>query len=138
MHLFFEKTKGRLFGTFPLKGEQLANAVTAAIKTGYRAFDTAQMYGNEKDLGDTLSSSGVKRSDLYLVTKVHPDNFTPAKFLKSVEQSLKDLRVDKVDLLMLHWPPIGGNIASSLKLLAEAQAKGLATHIAVSNYTVKM
>lgn len=138
MHEFFEKTKGRLFGTYPLKGEQLANAVTCALKTGYRAFDTAQMYGNEKDVGDTLATSGIGRSDLFIVTKVHPDNFPADKFLKSVEQSLKDLRVDKVDLLMLHWPPIGGAIAPSLKLLAEAHVRGLAAHIGVSNYTVKM
>ena len=138
MDEFFEKTKGRLFGTYPLKGEQLSNAVSCALKTGYCAFDSAQMYGNEKDLGEALTSSGSKRSDLFIVTKVHPDNFGADKFLNSVEQSLKDLCVDKVDLLMLHWPPIGGNIAPSLKLLAEAQAKGMATRIGVSNYTVKM
>jgi len=138
MNAFFRSTQGRLFGTFPLKAEQLASAVAVAITTGYRAFDTAQMYGNEKDLGDALAICGIPRDELYIVTKVHPDNFSTEKFLKSVEKSLKDLRTEKIDLLMLHWPPIDGDIKPSLKLLTEAQSNGLTANIGVSNYTVKM
>lgn len=138
MNPFFRRSLGRLFGTYPLKGETLAAAVTSALATGYRAFDTAQMYGNEKDLGDILASSGRPRGDLYVITKVHPDNFTAELFLKSVEQSLRDLRISKVDLLLLHWPPIGGDIAPSLRLLEQARKEGLAAEIGVSNYTASM
>ena len=138
MNTFFRRTKGRLFGTYPLKGEVLAHAVSAALAAGYRAFDTAQMYGNEKDLGEALAHSGQARDDLYIITKVHPDNFSEARFLTSVEQSLRDLRVSKADLLLLHWPPIGGDIAPSLKLLEAAHTRGLANEIGVSNYTVAM
>lgn len=138
MNLFFRRSLGRLFGTYPLKGEALASAVTAALDTGYRAFDTAQMYGNEKDLGEVLAHSGYRQSDLTIVTKVHPDNFSEDRFLKSVEQSLRDLRLGKVNLLLLHWPPLGGDIAPSLRLLEKASSLGFAEEIGVSNYTAAM
>ena len=138
MNPFFLRTSARLFGTYPLKGEKLATAMGHALQAGYRSFDTAQMYGNEKDLGDAIAGSGHARDDLYIITKVHPDNFSEERFLKSVEQSLRDLRLSKVDLLLLHWPPIGGDIAPSLKLLELVHRKGLAAEIGVSNYTAKM
>lgn len=138
MNTFFRRSLGRLFGTYPLKAEVLEKAVTSALDAGYRAFDTAQMYGNEKDLGDALANSGKPLSDLYIITKVHPDNFTEDKFIRSVEQSLRDLRMSKVDLLLLHWPPIGGDVVPSLKLLEKAHRDGLAAEIGVSNYTAEM
>lgn len=138
MNPFFCRSLGRLFGTFPLTGAALAQAVTLAVEAGYRAFDTAQMYGNERDLGDVLSNSGMPLQDLYIITKVHPENFTQERFLKSVEQSLRDLRMNKIDLLLLHWPPIGGDVTPSLRLLEQAQKEGLAAEIGVSNYTASM
>ncbi len=66
------------------------------------------------------------------------DRYSAAEFLPSAERSLKDLRTDYVDLLLLHWPPVGGNVALSLKLLAEAKNTGLARSIGVSNYTARM
>lgn len=134
----FRKTYQRAFGTYPLKGDVLRDAIAAALEAGYRAFDTAQMYGNEADTGAALAEGGVPRDELCIVTKVHPDNFAPEKFLPSVEQSLKDLRIDTADLLLLHWPPIGGDIAGPVKLLAEAHARGLARNIGVSNFTAAM
>lgn len=138
MNIYFQKTYQRCFGTFPLHGEELASAISAAIDVGYRAFDTAQMYENEAEVGEYLSGSGISRNELCITTKVHPDNFTEEKFLPSVEQSLKVLRLDYVDALLLHWPPIGGDIGPSLKLLEEAYKKGLARNIGVSNYTAQM
>lgn len=138
MNICFQKTYQRAFGTYPLKGEVLAQAIAVAAEVGYRAFDTAQMYGNEADTGAALKATGLARGDLCITTKVHPDNFSEAKFLDSVEKSLKDLQVDKVDLLLLHWPPVGGDIAPSLRLLEQALARGLTDNIGVSNYTVKM
>ena len=138
MNVCFQKTHQRAFGTFPLTGDVLAQAVLAAAKVGYCAFDTAQMYGNEADTGAALAATGVARDDLCITTKVHPDNFTDAAFLSSVEKSLKDLRVGQVDMLLAHWPPIGGDIAPSLRLLQKAREAGLAREIGVSNYTVQM
>ena len=138
MNILFQKSNQRVFGTFPLRGDELDQAVTAAVETGYRAFDTAQMYGNEKDLGTSLKKLGLGREDMCVITKVSPDNFASDKFLPSVEQSLKDLQMTYSDVLLLHWPPIGGEIDPPLKLLAEAHKKGLTKHIGVSNFTAKM
>ena len=136
--IYFQNAFQRSFGTYPLKGDTLAAALHAAARTGYRAFDTAQMYGNEADVGAVLTDLGLPLDRLCITTKVHPDNFSRDRFLPSVEASLKALRLDVVDVLLLHWPPIGGAIAEPLTLLAEAQRRGLARHIGVSNFTAAM
>lgn len=138
MNIYFQKTYQRSFGTYPLTGDALLAAVETAASVGYRAFDTAQMYENENETGDALAATGLAREDLCITTKVHPDNFTADKFLSSVEQSLKKLKVDFVDALLLHWPPLNGDIAPSLKLLEEAHHSGLCRNIGVSNYTAQM
>lgn len=138
MTVYFRNSYQRAFGTFPLKGDDARRAIMSAVEIGYRAFDTAQMYGNEAETGETLAKSGIARDELCITTKVHPDNFGADRFLPSVEQSLRDLRVDQVDVLLLHWPPIGGDIAPPLRLLGEAYNRGLARNIGVSNYTVAM
>ncbi|URK89525.1 aldo/keto reductase (plasmid) [Rhizobium sp. RCAM05350] len=138
MSLYFTKTFQRSFGTFPLRGEALASALRIAIDIGYRSIDTAQLYENEADVGAALATIDVPRDELLVTTKVHPESFGEDKFLASVEQSLRDLRLDYVDALLVHWPPLDHNIAPSLKLLAKAKAEGLTRHIGVSNYTAKM
>lgn len=138
MNICFEKTHQRSFGTFPLTGEVLRQAIHTATRVGYRAFDTAQLYGNEADTGAALKDSGVARADLCIATKVKPDNYDAAQFLQSVEQSLRDLLVDQVDILFLHWPEATGDIAPSLRLLQRAYDLGLTRHIAVSNFTARM
>jgi 2,5-diketo-D-gluconate reductase B len=138
VNICFQKTYQRAFGTFPLEGEALSKAIEAAAEIGYRAYDTAQIYGNEADTGAALADTGIAREDLCITTKVHPDNFDEDGFLKSVETSLRDLRTDYVDVLLLHWPPIGGDIAPSLRLLEEAWRRGLARNVGVSNYTAQM
>jgi len=138
MTIYFQKTYQRSFGTFPLKGNELHEAVQAAAQVGYRAFDTAQMYGNEEETGAALRATGVAREELCVTTKVHPDNFGEADFLPSVEASLKALQIDVADVLLLHWPPADGDIAPSLKMLRQARDRGLARHIGVSNYTARM
>ncbi len=138
MNVYFQNTNQRAFGTFPLKGDEAQHAIQTAAEVGYRAFDTAQMYGNEAETGEALKATGIARDDLCITTKVHPDNFDDSKFLTSVEQSLKALQVDYVDVLLLHWPPIGGDIAPSLQRLQQAYDKGFAKNIGVSNYTIAM
>ena len=138
MTIYFEKTYQRAFGTFPLTGEEAHNAILAAAKAGYRAFDTAQMYRNEADTGEALKYTDIPRDELCVTTKVHPSNFDGNSFTASVEASLKALQLDAVDVLLLHWPPADGNIAQSLRLLEGCREKGLAKNIGVSNYTVSM
>jgi 2,5-diketo-D-gluconate reductase B len=128
----------RGFGTFPLRESVLSRAVRDAIEVGYRAFDTAQWYGNEADLGAALVDAAVPQSELLITTKVHPENMDPERFLPSVERSLGDLRADVIDVLLLHWPPNDGPVEPSLTLLQEAQRRGYARHVGVSNYTTAM
>lgn len=128
----------RGFGTFPLRGEVLTQAVSDAIEVGYRAFDTAQWYGNEADLGAALMTAGVPRDGILITTKVHPENMAAEHFMHSVEKSLRDLRAEVIDVLLLHWPPNDGPVEPSLELLQEAHRRGYARHIGVSNYTTTM
>lgn len=138
MSPYFRKTYQRSFGTFPLKGDDAKAAINAALEVGYRGFDTAQMYQNEADVGEALAASGLAREDYFITTKVHPDNFDAAKFMPSVRESLDKLKVDRADVLLLHWPPVGGDVAPSLDLLAEAREQGLAKDVGVSNYNSRM
>jgi 2,5-diketo-D-gluconate reductase B len=128
----------RGFGTFPLRGDKLKSAVRTAAEVGYRAFDTAQWYGSEADLGAVLPELGIDRTSLQITTKVHPHNMSAVNFMPSVEQSLRDLQTERVDVLLLHWPPNDNPVEPSLTLLQEAYDKGYAKHIGVSNYTTAM
>ena len=138
MNIYFQKTHQRAFGTFPLKGKELTDAFTIATDIGYRAIDTAQMYGNEGDVGSAIKSSSIARDEFMITTKVHPNNFSEDQFIPSVEQSLQLLQIDSADVLLLHWPPEDGNIKPSLDLLNQAKDMGLAKNIGVSNYNSKM
>jgi len=136
--IYFRKTFQRSFGTFPLSGKDLHAALRVALEVGYRAIDTAQSYGNEADVGLVLAEFGIARDELCITTKVRPENFGEDVFIPSVERSLSDLRVDHVDVLLLHWPPPDGDIARPLALLEEARDRGLTKHIGVSNFTSGM
>ena len=138
MSIYFRKSFQRAFGTFPLNGKVLTAAMSAAIDTGYRAFDTAQMYGNEATVGAVLALSGLPRAEICVTTKIMPENCTSGKLLPSVENSLRRLKLDKIDVLLLHWPPADGDIGPPLELLLQARDQGLARHIGVSNFTARM
>ncbi len=138
MSVYFQKTYQRAFGTFPLRGDELRGATLAAVEAGWRAFDTAQWYGNEAVLGQALRDAGLPRDDMCITTKVKPDNLSEELFLPSVEQSLKNLQVERVDVLLLHWPPADGDVSLSLELLQRAYDKGMAANVGVSNYTARM
>lgn len=136
--IYFERGFERLFGTWPLTGETCRRAVADALEVGYRSIDTAAAYGNEAEVGQALAASGLPRDAFCLTTKVQPDDFAEDRFFAAVEQSLERLRVDHVDVLLLHWPPIGGDVRPSLELLAEAKRRGHAGAVGVSNYTALM
>ena len=136
MSPYFTKSYARAFGTWPLKGDVLRGALEAALDVGYRAIDTAQMYGNEAETGEVIAASALPREDLLVTTKVHPDNYAEAAFLKSVETSARHL--GRIDVLLLHWPPADGDVRAPLRLLETALSEGLTTHIGVSNFTAAM
>ncbi|MDA0368310.1 MAG: aldo/keto reductase [Proteobacteria bacterium] len=126
------------FGTFPLKGDDARRMVGYALKAGYRHIDTAQMYGNEAEVGEAIAHAGLGRDAVFLTTKVWPDNFGDGPLQKSVEESLKKLRVDAVDLLLLHWPKFERPIAETVAALNAVHDAGLARHIGVSNFTTAL
>jgi 2,5-diketo-D-gluconate reductase B len=133
--LYFQGTNQRGFGTYPLTGAVLGQAVADAVAVGYRCFDTAQMYENEADVGTALARSGLPRAELCVTTKVHPDNYGAERFIDSVRQSLKALQLDYVDALLLHWPDASGDSREPLRLLEVAQQSGLTRTIGISNFT---
>lgn len=126
------------FGTFPLEGAAAQAAVEEALALGFRHIDTAQMYGNEAAVGAALAASGVARDALFVVTKVMPDDFHQPDILSSVRQSLDRLGLDRVDLLLVHWPPLDLATETTVDRLVEAHAAGLTTQIGVSNFNIAM
>ncbi len=122
------------FGTFPLKGEDCRKAVSMALDLGLRHFDTAQMYGNERDVGGAIAGSGVSRKDVYLVTKVDPGNLGASRFASSVAQSIDDLG-GPVDLLLIHWPPVENDVDATVERLVAEKEKGNTKAIGVSNFS---
>ena len=124
------------YGTWQLTGNDCQNGVEKALEIGYRHIDTAQIYENEAEVGAGIKASGVKRGDLFLTTKVWIDNLRDGAFQKSVDESLKKLKVDHVDLLLIHWPVTQVPFAEQLKALQQVQKEGKTTLIGISNYTV--
>lgn len=127
-------------GTFRLEGEVAYNSVKMAVEVGYRHIDTAQIYGNEAQVGQAISDSGVSRADLFITTKVWNANLNKASFLDSVKESLIKLQTDYVDLLLIHWPSPENNesMQEYLGELVKAKELGLAKNIGVSNFTVDL
>src|SRR3954452_14703731 len=124
------------YGTWPLTGEECYRGVSMALELGLRHIDTAQMYGNEEQVGRAIADSGGARGGGFLVTKVEPDNLTAARFAPSVARSLETLGADQVDLLLIHWPPPERSLDAMVKQLIEARARGEARMIGVSNFNI--
>ncbi|WP_293705733.1 2,5-didehydrogluconate reductase DkgB [Stenotrophomonas sp. UBA7606] len=127
-------------GTYRLKGQVLTDSVHNALELGYRAFDTAQIYDNEADLGAAIASGTVPREQLFLTTKIWISNFHQDDLLASLRESLRKLRTDHVDLTLIHWPSPKDEVpmAEFLGALREAKALGLTKAIGVSNFTIDL
>jgi 2,5-diketo-D-gluconate reductase B len=123
-------------GTWDLRGRTCARIVEQALRLGYRHIDTAEMYDNERDAGEGLRASGVKRSDVFVTTKIWPDHFAPRELERAARESLSRLRLQEVDLLLLHWPNPRIPLADTLGALGKVKREGLTRHIGVSNFTV--
>ncbi|HEY4191972.1 MAG TPA: aldo/keto reductase [Mesorhizobium sp.] len=126
------------FGTSPLTGGMTADAVLNALKTGYRHIDTGRKYGTEDAVGEAIRKSGVPRQDIFLVTKVSHENLRPRDFAKSVDDSLAALKVDYLDLLMIHWPNPAIPPSECIPALAKAKKDGKARHIGVANFNTAL
>jgi diketogulonate reductase-like aldo/keto reductase len=123
------------FGTWAARGDECAQAVTWALESGYRHVDTAAVYANEEAVGDGIRASRVPRGEIFLTTKVGPDDIDEGKLERSAEASLKRLGFDHVDLLLIHWPSPKIPLKRSMAALAKAKRRGLTRHIGVSNFT---
>jgi diketogulonate reductase-like aldo/keto reductase len=125
-------------GTWELRGRTCARLVEQAIKLGYRHIDTAQVYENEREVGEGLRASGVRRDDVFVTTKVWTTHFAPNDLERSTKESLAKLRLSEVDLLLLHWPNPQVPLAETVGALAHVRKLGMARHIGVSNFTVAL
>lgn len=126
------------FGTFEITGNACTRMVHYALEIGYRHVDTAQVYENEASVGKALKDSGVDREDIFLTTKVWMDKLAYSDVKRSTEDSLRKLKTDYVDLLLIHWPNENRPLAETLKALTELQAEQKTRFIGVSNFTVAL
>jgi 2,5-diketo-D-gluconate reductase B len=124
-------------GTWQLRGEECARIVSEALKLGYNHIDTAQGYANEEYVGEGIAASGVSPAELFVTTKVRPDRMAEGVLQRSVEESLTKLQLDRLDLLLLHWPNPAIPLEESIAALNDVQQRGLVKHIGLSNFTTK-
>ena len=125
-------------GTWDLRGRTCVRIVQQALRLGYRHIDTAEMYDNVREVGEGLHASGVKRGDVFVTTKIWPSHFARRDLERAARDSLARLRLHQVDLLLLHWPNPQIPLSETLGALCKVKRDGLARHIGVSNFTVKL
>jgi 2,5-diketo-D-gluconate reductase B len=119
-------------------GEVRPEHVATALKLGYRHIDTAWKYGTERQVGEGMRASGVPRQDIFLCTKVSHEYLHADDFARSVDESLKTLGVDYVDLLLVHWPNLKIPLPETMGALAKAKRQGLARHVGVANFNIAL
>jgi len=122
------------FGTFRMKGDDCAKAVGRAIAAGYRHLDTAEIYGNERDVARGIRSAGIDRSELFITTKAWMEDLSQEGVTRSLEGSLRRLDTDYVDLWLIHWPNETFPLRETLAAMSGLAATGRARHLGVSNF----
>jgi diketogulonate reductase-like aldo/keto reductase len=125
-------------GTWELRGRTCTRIVEQALRLGYRHIDTAELYDNEREVGDGLRASGVPRDEIFVTTKIWPSHFAPPALARAAKERLTALRLTEVDLLLLHWPNKTVPLSETIGALCKVKREGLARHIGVSNFTVAM
>lgn len=124
------------FGTFRLSDEETCErAIRKALETGYMMIDTAYYYHNEEYVGKAMKSSGLKRNEYMIATKVWPIDFGYDKTLKSIERSLKSLETDYIDIMYLHWP--GDDMEESYRAIERFYDEKVIKNIAIANFLEK-
>ena len=124
-------------GTWTLRGRECARLVEQAIRSGYRHIDSAQMYGNEREVGEGVRASGLRR-EVMVTTKIQPTNLAPRDVESSTKESLRALALDAIDLLLIHWPNPRVPLADTLGAMAKLKRAGVTRQIGVSNFTVAL
>jgi 2,5-diketo-D-gluconate reductase B len=125
-------------GTFRMQGDECRAAVESALGLGYRHIDTAEMYGNEEVVGAAIAASALARDQLHITTKVWHQNLAPDAIRRSLEASLEKLRLDHVDLYMVHWPAPGMDLAAMFQTLEALRAEGRIRAMGVCNFTLPL
>jgi 2,5-diketo-D-gluconate reductase B len=125
-------------GTWDLRGRVCARIVEQALRLGYRHVDTAEMYDNEREVGEGLRASGVRRDEFFVTTKIWPTHFAPRELQRAARDCVVRLRLSEVDLLLLHWPNPRIPLAETLGALGKVKRDGLVRNIGVSNFTVAL
>ncbi len=125
-------------GTWELRGRTCARVVEQALRLGYRHIDTAEIYENERDVGEGLHAAGVRRNDVFVTTKIWPSHFAPRELERAARECLARLRLSDVDLLLLHWPNPQVPLSETIGALCKVKRDGLARHIGISNFTVTL
>ncbi|MET7818460.1 aldo/keto reductase [Micromonospora zamorensis] len=127
------------FGVFQIEPKDTVSAVTTALETGYRHIDTAEMYGNEAEVGEAVRMSGLDRGSVYVTSKLNNGFHRPDDARKAFDSTLAALKMDYIDLFLIHWPLptlYDGDYVSTWKVLEEFQRDGRARSIGVSNFQV--
>ncbi|MFW0792355.1 aldo/keto reductase [Gordonia sp. CPCC 205515] len=123
------------FGVFQIPPEETAAATLTAFEVGYRHIDTAEMYGNEKGVGEAVAKSGLDRSDVFITSKLNNKFLTYDDALRAADQTLADLGLEQIDLFLIHWPlPTVSDFVPRWKALERFLADGKARAIGVSNF----
>jgi 2,5-diketo-D-gluconate reductase B len=126
-------------GTYRMQGDACRAAVESALALGYRHIDTAEMYANEDAIGAAIASSGVARSELHVTTKVWVENLvSPDAIRRAFDTSLKKLRLETVDLYLVHWPSRSMNLPMVLETLLKLKEEGRTRAIGVANFTLAL
>ena len=125
-------------GTFRMQGDVCRAAVESALDLGYRHIDTAEMYGNEDAIGAAIAASRVARQDLHVTTKVWNENLAPDAIRRAFDASLNKLRLDHVDLYLVHWPSKHMNLPAMFETLVELQEEGRTRAIGVANFNIAL
>lgn len=125
-------------GTYQLRGDACSNLVARAIEVGYRHIDTARMYGNEREVGQGILASGIKRDEVFVTTKIWHDAIGPRDLVASAREAVDALEVEAVDLLLIHWPNASIALEDSIAALNAAKTEGLTRNIGVANFTSAM
>src|SRR5881227_3808900 len=125
-------------GTFRMQGDVCRAAVESALALGYRHIDTAEMYANEEAIGAAIAASRLARGDLHVTTKVWNENLAPDAIRRAFDKSLKKLRLDQVDLYLVHWPAPNMNLPAMFETLMKLKEEGRTRAIGVANFNVAL
>ncbi|HEY3680743.1 MAG TPA: aldo/keto reductase [Bradyrhizobium sp.] len=126
------------FGTFRMQGDACRAAVESALSLGYRHLDTAEMYANEEEVGAAIAASGIPRGELHVTTKVWNENLAPDAMRRAFDASLKKLRLDVLDLYLVHWPKPGMDLRSMCETMMKLKEEGRTRAIGVANFNIAL